>query len=154
MHEGVGRSPGLLRGADSAGGGNTQTTVFPDMRREIGCLKLDVVVILEFFPAAFSHPATACSENSSLPDPGLWDVSGQDGALRGQAPLSPSASRHLFLLDFEGGQVPSCPAAWEGGSVWCELTSCWGSWSLTASWALLSRPSFCLRSSLLEDRHH
>lgn len=58
---------------------------------------------------------------------GFWDVSGQDGAPRGQAPLSPSASRHLFLLDFEGGQVPSCPAAWEGGSVWCELTSCWGS---------------------------
>lgn len=90
------------------GSENIQTIVFPDMRREIGCLKLDVVVILEFFPSASSHPATASSQNS--PSPGA----GALGHLRarmeaGGGPLSPSTSGHLFLLGFEEGQVPSCP---------------------------------------------
>lgn len=66
-HERCWTEPKAAQRRDSAGGGNTQTAGFPDMRREVGCLKLDVVVVLEFFPAACSHPATAPSENSPLP---------------------------------------------------------------------------------------
>lgn len=57
----------------------------------------------------------------------------QDGARRGQAPLSPSTSGHLFLLDFKKGQVLLSGLLGEDGSVLCELTSwcrreaaCWG----------------------------
>lgn len=119
--------PKAAQRRDAAGGGNTQTAGFPDTRREAGCLKLDVVVVLEFFPAACSHPAAASRENSPL-DPASWDVSGQEAAPQGQPPLSPSASRHLLLLDFKEGQVPLVRAAGADGGVQCELASRWGSW--------------------------
>lgn len=64
--------------------GNMQTTDFPGAGRGVGCLKLDVVVISEFFPAASSHPATASSP-AAVP----WDISGPGWGGRGRPHLAP-----------------------------------------------------------------
>lgn len=63
--------------------GNMQTTDFPGAGRGIGCLKLDVVVISEFFPAASSYPAIASSP-TAMP----WDISGPGCGGRGRPLLA------------------------------------------------------------------
>ena len=53
------------------------------------------------------HPAIQqqLPAGTAVLEPALWDVSGPER--RALAPLHPSASRQLFLLDCDEGQVPS-----------------------------------------------
>lgn len=57
------------------------------------------------FPQLHSAIQQQLPAGTAVMEPALWDVSGPDW--RAWAPLRPSASRQLFLLDCDEGQVPS-----------------------------------------------